>query len=151
MRNQMIRESVVDDSPVIIEFAGMPRAKARPRFNHAGHAYTPERTARYERDLGWLARQAMIGRQPLEGPLEVTVIATLAIPRSWNAVRRKAALVGEVRPTGKPDVDNLLKSIDGFNGIIWNDDSQVVEATIIKTYGEKPSFFVKVMIAYGDA
>jgi Holliday junction resolvase RusA-like endonuclease len=141
----------VSTDPVIIEHAGLPRAKARPRLGRGGHVYTPPRTARYERDLGWMARQAMIGRKPLEGPLKVTVIATLAVPRSWNAARRKAAMAETIRPTGKPDIDNLLKSIDALTGIVWLDDAQVVEATIAKVYGREPSFWVKVQIAYGDA
>jgi Holliday junction resolvase RusA-like endonuclease len=147
----MIREPVADDSPVVIEHAGLPRAKGRPRFTRAGHAYTPPRTARYERDLGWMARQAMIGRKPLEGPLQLEIIVTLAVPRSWNKARRISAFQGEIRPTGKPDLDNLFKSIDGLNQIVWVDDAQIVKATIVKLYGRKPSFWVKVMIAYGDA
>jgi Holliday junction resolvase RusA-like endonuclease len=142
---------LADDSPVIIEFAGLPRAKARPRLGRGGHVYTPERTARYERDLGWLGKQAMISRRPFEEPLRLDVVVTLAVPRSWNARRRADALAQRIRPVGKPDIDNLMKSIDGLNGIVWVDDSQIVQARITKIYGAKPSFWVKVMIADGDA
>jgi Holliday junction resolvase RusA-like endonuclease len=138
---------LADDSPVIIELAGLPRAKGRPRFNRAGHAYTPERTKRYERDLGWMARQAMISRHPFEEPLQLEIIVTLAVPRSWNKARRERALAQQIRPVGKPDIDNLLKSIDALNQIVWLDDSQIVQARITKIYGAKPSFWIKVMIA----
>ena len=34
--------------------------------------------------------------------------------------------------TVKPDADNILKLIDGLNGIAWHDDAQVTEAIVHK-------------------
>jgi Holliday junction resolvase RusA-like endonuclease len=101
---------------VIIELPGEPRGKERPRYGR-GRVYTPNKTAAYERSLGWAARVAMGSRKPLLGPLKVTVTAFVA------------------KPVGKPDADNILKCLDSFNKIVWDDDSQIVDARIVKVCG----------------
>ena len=35
-------------SPIVIEIAGEPRGKGRPRFARSGHTYTPAATRAYE-------------------------------------------------------------------------------------------------------
>ena len=46
-------------------------------------------------------------------------------------------LNGELRPTKKPDCDNIAKVIlDALNGIAYHDDSQVVELVVHKHYAE---------------
>lgn len=41
-------------------------------------------------------------------------------------------------PTGRPDIDNLVKMVaDALNGLIYADDSQVVELRAIKTYSPR--------------
>jgi Holliday junction resolvase len=49
-----------------------------------------------------------------------------------------------LRPTGKPDLDNYLKTLDACNNIVWVDDSQVVSATVMKRYGQNPGITVTV-------
>jgi Holliday junction resolvase RusA-like endonuclease len=71
----------------------------------------------------------------------------MGVPRSWPAKKRDAALTGVVRPTGRPDWDNLAKSgLDALNGIVFADDSQVVEATVKKVYSEVPLLRIEVSI-----
>jgi Holliday junction resolvase RusA-like endonuclease len=93
--------------------------------------------------LGWHGQLAMQGRAPLEGPLSLVLVAYMPVPASWSRKRQEAALRGEIRP-GKPDVDNLLKQIDGLNTICWRDDSQIAEATISKRYDLKPRLEIEV-------
>ncbi|NFS59368.1 RusA family crossover junction endodeoxyribonuclease, partial [Clostridium sporogenes] len=48
-------------------------------------------------------------------------------------------LLGIVRPTIKPDVDNIAKVIlDSLNGLAYKDDKQIVTCGISKWYGEDP-------------
>lgn len=119
-----------------------PRGKGRPRFN--GHAYTDPKTRAYETRLASEARLYMRGRKPMEGPLRVTVGAFMPIPKSWSKVKQARALHWDEKPTGKPDCDNLLKTMDAFNGILWADDAQIVEAQIWKRYSSSPALVVKV-------
>jgi Holliday junction resolvase RusA-like endonuclease len=72
-------------------------------------------------------------------------MAFLAVPASWSNKKRDAALAGIVRHTGRPDFDNFAKiGCDALNGIVWADDSQIVEARIVKLYSESPSLRIEV-------
>ena len=122
-----------------ITLAGPPRGKGRPRFSrNTGFAYTPEGTRSYEGALRHEAAHVMAGRRPTDGPLAVSIVAIFAIPKSWSRKMRAAALAGDVWPTKTPDVDNLMKTIDAMNGIVWRDDKQVVDARVMKVYGDRP-------------
>jgi Holliday junction resolvase RusA-like endonuclease len=68
-----------------------------------------------------------------------------SIPQSWSQKKQRMALAGEVRPTGKPDADNVLKAMcDGMNGVVWRDDAQAVEVSVSKRYGPTPGVTVRV-------
>lgn len=138
---------VASKEPIVVVLPGQPLGKGRPRFTRKGHAYTPAKTRAYERALGYAGQVAMKGREPLTGPLNVTVTAIMGVPPSWSAKKRDAALVGAIWPTGRPDADNCQKvAFDGLNGICWRDDSQVVRATIEKRYGEEPKVQVEIKL-----
>ena len=36
------------------------------------------------------------------------------------------------------DLDNILKMLDGLNGIVWGDDSQITDAVVRKRYSDRP-------------
>jgi Holliday junction resolvase RusA-like endonuclease len=134
-------------SNVEIMLPGLPRGKGRPRFTVRGgfaRTYTDDKTASFEGALRLAGSVAMRGRAPLSGPLALDMVAVFPIPASWSKVKRGLAEIGAVRPTGKPDCDNLLKVIDGLNGVVWVDDSQIVSATIAKCYGPAPELAIRV-------
>ena len=118
---------------------GDPRGKERPRHTSGGHTYTPEKTREYEK-LVKLEFLRQVGKaSPLEGPVEADVTAYYRIPKSVSKKKREAMLRGEVRPTGKPDLDNIAKAVlDSLNGIAYRDDAQVTELRIRKYYSEEP-------------
>jgi len=133
--------------PITIRLGGVPKGKGRPRFVRAtGHAFTPAATRSYEAALRLAAQDVMGDRAPLSGPLRVIVAASFAIPRSWSKRKRLDALVGTLRPTVKPDLDNLLKCLDALNGVVFDDDKQVVDATVLKTYADRPELTVQVTL-----
>ena|ERR1700761_6108798 len=132
-------------APITITLAGVPVGKGRPRFvRSTGRAFTPERTRSYEDSLRLSAQVVMVGRVPLDGPLSVSIDAAFPVPESWSKVRRRLALDGVLRPCVKPDADNLMKVLDALNQIVWLDDKQIVEASIRKTYSDKPAFTVMI-------
>ncbi len=50
-----------------------------------------------------------------------------------------------IRPTKKPDADNILKIIaDSLNGVAYYDDSQIVTGTVRKYYGETPKVYITI-------
>lgn len=148
-----------DDAPfalpaskyVVVELEGNPVGKGRPKF-WKGHAVTPPKTRSYENNLADAALRAMHHRAPLDGPLKVEVIAAFAVPKSWSKKKKAAALTGLIKPTGKPDIDNILKaSADALNRVVWRDDAQVVIASISKRYSDRPRLRIEVEAVLGEA
>lgn len=130
---------------LVITIPGQPVPKARARVTRAGWAYTPKKTRLYEATVKKAAQTAMRGRDLLTGAVAVTVLAVLSIPQSWPTKKRMLALTGELQPTGRPDVDNLAKSfLDASNGVIFEDDAQVVELVATKRYGLEPKLKVTI-------
>jgi Holliday junction resolvase RusA-like endonuclease len=130
----------------IVQFTvtGRPLAKGRVRFTKTGHAFTPERTVGFEGKLALAAQQAMNGRPPVEGPVAVTLEVLLPIAVSWSKKKREEAMVGRLRPTGRPDLDNFAKMLDALNMVVWNDDAQIVELVVFKRYSEAPQLAITV-------
>jgi len=117
---------------------GEPVAKGRPRIAR-GHAYTPERTAMYE----GLVRMAYLGKygaeQPYIGEVAMHISAYFAIPKSASKKRRADMASGVVRPTKRPDCDNVAKIVmDALNGLAYEDDCQVVDCVVGKHYSGNP-------------
>lgn len=129
---------------------GQPQGKGRARVSRLGaHArmFTPAKTVAYEGLVAQLAQQAMGGMGLLEGPCMVSMDIVCQVPLSWSQKKQSQALCGVLRPTTKPDVDNVEKAIfDGCNGVVWKDDVQVVDVRKSKRYGEVPG--VSVVISY---
>lgn len=79
----------------------------------------------------------------LDAPLEVHIIAYYEIPKSTSKKKKQEMLEDKIRPTIKPDTDNIAKSIlDSLNGIAYKDDKQVVDLRVRKQYAEVPSVSV---------
>jgi Holliday junction resolvase RusA-like endonuclease len=118
---------------------GTPVGKGRPKFARRGNyvtTYTPEKTASYENLVKVKAEQAMIGRQMIEGPVEVSIRLIVTPPASWSQRKQRDALEGRIFPTSKPDIDNVVKGIfDACNEIVWKDDKQAVDVRVVKRYG----------------
>ena len=130
---------------LVITVPGRARGKGRPRFSRAsGRPYSDAKTVNAE---NWIKACAIeqVGQPVLEGPLELSMLVTIEVPKSWSKAKRASALAGRLRPTGKPDCDNFLKGVDSLNGIVWVDDSQVVRATVAKVYGEIASTVITVV------
>ena len=109
---------------------GDPKGKARPRF-FRGHAYTPKSTRDYEK----LFADAWGDMEPFTGPICVRVTAFFKPPASASKTTRADMITGKIRPTKKPDIDNILKAaLDGLNGHAYKDDSQVVRIKAAKFY-----------------
>ena len=75
---------------------------------------------------------------------EPKIEVLVAVPKSDRKTKKKAKIEGTIRPTVKPDCDNLAKSIlDSLNGLAYQDDKQVVELSIKKYYAENAEVRVR--------
>lgn len=130
---------------VVVELAGEPKGKGRPRFSRkSGVAYTPAPTRNYEAALRIAGQSAMAGAAPILGPLKVQVLAAFSVPASWSKKKQADAINGVVRPTGRPDLDNVVKMLDALNEVVWKDDAQIVNASIVKRYSDRPRLLIEV-------
>jgi len=132
----------MSDRKVTLEVTGHPVAKGRGRAVNTPNGpriYTPGKTAKWEQDARLVARQAMEGRAPFDGPVLLTVDAVFSPAASWPKWRREAALAHGIQHTMKPDVDNLAKAaLDAINGIVFQDDRQVFSLVVRKGFAEAP-------------
>lgn len=146
------RPLVVGPVFVAFELTGKPGHKARHRsrivFPKIGkafvHTYPDPDTEAYEKVLAQAAALFMRGRAPTENPVALLVHSFRPIPVSWSRRDQEAALAGGIRPTSKPDWDNHAKVTDALNGIVWHDDSQVVDGRSIKVYSDSPALRIEV-------
>jgi Holliday junction resolvase RusA-like endonuclease len=133
-----------------IEFTipGNPVAKGRARTyrrgNYTGH-FTPKKTKCYESLVAEIGREAMKGQIPTTNPVKMGLIIYMPIPKSWPNKQKTHAMQGIARPAKTPDIDNIFKSVaDGLNGIVYADDSQIVEISAQKWYSLEPRCVVKI-------
>lgn len=123
------------EAKIIIE--GEPKGKARPRVTKAGITYTPQETVNYENWVKLCYRTQT--KTTFEGEVHARIDAYFQIPKSTSKKKAELMEEKEIRPTKKPDVDNIAKIIlDSLNGIAYKDDSQVVSCLVCKYYSEKP-------------
>ena len=106
--------------------------------------FTPAKTVAYEGLVAMVAQQAMAGRSPMDGAVDVNVWLDCQIPVSWSKKKQAEALAHRLYPITKPDTDNVLKAIfDACNGVLWRDDVQVVNVCVAKRYAQTPCVRVK--------
>lgn len=134
--------------PVIFSCTGQPRGKGRPRATVRGKfasMYTDPVTRKYEAAVKGIARDAMGGRAPFEGPVSVSLRFRFQPAKSLPKYVRARLLAGEEAYLGTTDLDNLAKSIlDGCNTVCFRDDVQVVRLFVTKIAAEKPGVDVRI-------
>lgn len=100
--------------------------------------YTPAATANYETLVKLFYTQSCNDCM-LTGQIKAEIKAFYPIPKSTSKKQRQAMLDGIVRPTKKPDWDNIGKIIcDAINSLAYKDDSAIVSGKVDKFYSENP-------------
>jgi Holliday junction resolvase RusA-like endonuclease len=123
-----------------------PVPKARPRFTMGGRAYTAKATVNAEIAI----RENMINSLLKEGitpsanillikrnekRLLTPIFGEMPISIKINFFLKKPKSVRRKYPTARPDLDNYLKLVfDALNGVLFVDDSQIVEIGARKLY-----------------
>jgi len=128
---------------ISFEIPGEPKAKARPRTTKKGITYTPKKTVEYE---NWVKECYYIThkKKRLEGQIRACVTAYFKIPKSTSKKKMLLMQDGEIRPTKKPDTDNIAKIVlDSLNDIAYDDDKQVIELIVRKYYASRPRVIVE--------
>lgn len=136
--------------PVVIVGLPVPKGRGRAFKTKSGGiaVYTPAKTLNWENTARMEAKLVMrsLKRSMLEGPVKVEIFVYMEIPKSWSPWKREAALKGVIVPACYPDLDNVEKAaMDAMNGIVWKDDSQVVEKYSMKVYREIPAVAITII------
>ena len=127
---------------------GQMRARSTAVNGRARTYKAPKQRAAEEDIMAALSWEAP--KTPITGPLEVTVDAYLPVPKTFSRMKKAMAMSGEMRPTTKPDADNLGKNIlDCMNGLVWEDDRQIVGLMVRKFYSDNPRWEVEIRAAGG--
>jgi crossover junction endodeoxyribonuclease RusA len=81
--------------------------------------------------VAWTAANEYAPRPPITGAVVLAV--EFVMPRPKSLPKRKPT----PPHTKRPDVDKLLRAVgDAMSGVVWADDSQVVQAVGSKRYAE---------------
>lgn len=129
---------------------GPPKGKGRPRVVNRGgfsKAYTPKDTVAYE-NLVKLEYDYQVKNFRFldDAQLDMRIHAFYEIPKSVSKKKRGLMLGGIMRPTKKPDMDNVVKIIaDSLNQIAYKDDTQIVDCQCRKFYSEEPRVEVRII------
>lgn len=128
----------------------VPIPQKRPRaavVNGRVVMYDHPDCKKYKNALAHIFKEQMGNKQLMTYPVEVYICLTLPIPSSWSRQSREAAADEKVMPDTRRtgDIDNLIKPVlDAANGVIWQDDCQVVGMGAIKKYGATPGVELQV-------
>ena len=144
---------------IVFSVPGDPKGKARPKVTRtkAGTSltYTPDKTVAYEELVRLRFSEAAKGRRfEAAKPLRLRIAAFFGVPASKPKKTKILMLQNLIRPTKKPDFDNVFKIVcDALNGIAYADDAQIVEAQITKVFtGGDPHIEVELQeIGVGEA
>jgi Holliday junction resolvase RusA-like endonuclease len=130
---------------------GEPFGKKRPRARViGGHAaiHNDPANERYELKVINAFQQVYPDNEypifPKGAYVGAVIKATYTIPKAYSKKQTMMAKLGLVKPTKKPDLDNIAKTIlDALNGFVYHDDAQVVSLKIEKVYGDNANVAIE--------
>ena len=101
---------------------------------------TPKKTVIYENLVKCIYHeQCQDFRFPDDAMLDMRILAYYGIPKSKSKKIKEQMAKGLLRPTKKPDMDNVVKVIAvSLNTIAYRDDTQIVDCQCRKFYSENP-------------
>lgn len=119
---------------------GVPRPQGSKR--HVGNGIMVESSKHvkaWREDVSSAARKAYAGGL-IDGPVSLHVTFGFPRPRSHYRTGKHAQELKESAPKfhrGRPDLSKLIRAVeDALTGVVWRDDSQVVDIKSTKGYGE---------------
>lgn len=100
-----------------------PVSASRPRVTRAGHTYYAGPYKQFRKDMQLQVEERLADFEPLASPLCVQIDCFVTQPKKTKLW------------TPRADVDNYAKAVlDSFNGVLWEDDRQIVELHVNKAW-----------------
>lgn len=117
---------------------GKPSGKERPRLSN-GIVYTPARTKSYENFIKGCYIEQCGDISFGDRAISMDIKAYVPVLTKFRKAEKIAALNGELKPSAKPDADNILKAIlDALNEIAYDDDRYIYKITVERIYSDRP-------------
>src|SRR6185437_5367455 len=120
-----------------------------------GRPLTAMRDAGGEKTKNWRAVVAHEGRiayqgTPLDEPLRVEFVFFMPRPQSHYG-KKGLHKWAPIYSTTKPDTTKLIRAAeDALTGILWRDDTLIVEQTARKVYSDRPGMRITVSATSAD-
>ena len=131
-----------------------PAGSKRPFQTKTGALVVVEdnpKTGDWKKEVARNAAEAMVlaGQLELwEGPLGFALVFTRIRPKGHYGTGRNAGVLkpgAPLYPITKPDATKLVRGVeDAMTGVVWRDDAQVVEQSVMKRYGSPEGVQVRV-------
>jgi Holliday junction resolvase RusA-like endonuclease len=130
-------------NPLSLTVFGVPVAQGRPKFfrrgNHVG-AYDPKKSRDYKASI----RIQAIEQLRVNGAMPPLCEDALAMEVTAYLPRPKTLPKRVVHHIRRPDADNIAKGCkDAMKGVVYKDDSQIVELRVRKVYGDPPRVVIR--------
>lgn len=114
------------------------------RNHHSGHIAVVDANAKskpWKQEVAAAANAAYDGTSLLTGPLAVTFVFTVTRPKSHYGTGKNSQVLkpsAPSDPTIRPDLLKLARGIeDALTGVLYVDDSQIIEEHLYKCYGDR--------------
>lgn len=119
---------------LILEVSGRPMPWKAPYVTKKG-AFSSHTNRKHE--IQWQLK-SQFNQEPWEGAISLKLSFFFAPPKNTSFVKKRQMLSNVIHFTKRPDASNLEKLLcDCGNGILWNDDSQIINLEVSKLYGTK--------------
>jgi crossover junction endodeoxyribonuclease RusA len=131
--------------------AGLPIAQGSKTFvpTPAGprSKESNEKTLRPWRNDIRVAATIRMNGPPWIGPVSLRAVFVFPRPKSHYGTGRNAGQVKDSAPgwkTSAPDLDKLIRAVgDSLTGLVYRDDSQIVDLAVTKIYGQTPGLTLR--------
>lgn len=115
-----------------------PTGKERPRLAR-GIVYTPAKTKAYENFIKGCYIEQCGDVSFRDRPISMEIKAYVPVLTKFRKAERAAALAGELKPSAKPDADNILKALlDALNELAYDDDRYIYKLSVERIYSNRP-------------
>jgi Holliday junction resolvase RusA-like endonuclease len=142
--NDIKKRSKIKSIELFVDHEPIP--SKRPRKGKYSF-YVPDAAKNKKAIQTLIKDQIPKGFERIETEVYISIKCYLPMLSSFSKTDKYLAEKGIIRPTTKPDVDNLEKTyLDALNGLIWSDDGLIVDGRTQKFYSVHPR--VEISIRY---
>ena len=131
---------------IIIEIHSAPVPQKQTRFiARRGYCRGIDPSKNEKQQIQWQIRP-YAPKEALEGPIQLDLTFFMPIPKGTSKIKARQMANQICHHISRPDLDNLSYLIvNAMKGIIYQDDSQIVDLLLHKRYADEPKTVIKVM------